>query len=379
MDSQVVNSGMREVALANGFVLAVEFDSFLAIGPEFKIGVRMCVRRSDFENYKLPIGITYEGIDPELVKYVALYGQICKFHSQSPSDPEVARIAFLLASLPKLQIPLYVAKWIWRNGEGRAEPQLSQSRELYYSTLCQYTEDLNTSIQIRNTGIQVQPRADLPRILRCAVGAYFVSPYVSGILKHNDIWTEDEFFGVLARVIERVEVLAKDFNFIHGHLILAHVSKDGQFIDFGHSFSFRDNIALLDGYLKKNLPKSLYAVASEKAKIHQIDITISCTLLDIWIFLDSIDKDRIHKSFVQFRQKVIMIKDWIMSKLEDYYNSDVSIFEYFRTSTIVFGGCDGDSQAQFGLPPMYSRIEETFPTRYLYDAFCQGVKNNNKK
>lgn len=181
-----------------------------------------------------------------------------------------------------------------------------------------------------------------------------------------------EFLGVMAKIVSRVETLVKYFNMIHGSLHLGHVSKDGVFIDFGHSFSFGEG-KMLTQYIQYRFPKNLQVVALAKAKIHQTDVMVACSLMDIWWFLHSVEEDHTHKSFEQFIQLVIAMKKWIMDCLTDYFHADISIFEYFRESTIVLGGHDREPRVMFGLPPEYSKIEETFPTAYFANKFLPDI------
>lgn len=328
------------------FPIMVVINDYVIIGPEFKPGIQAAVLYSEFKQFVggnekcldifqalKPNFITFD-VQESLEYVLAVYGWMANYTKTQNLIPAPV---FPVVNFDKefKFSKVFVSKFI---SADLSKVDLSQSRNTYFSTLA-------------GTECKIITEKDFST--NC-----FMMDYVK-VIDYDEIFTLEEFKDVLKNIVLKIETLAKEYNFIHGNLHIGHVSKDAKMIDFDSSID-RLESTLLDEYLKKRLPRTLYPLAADKVKYQPIDMWAASTLMEIYTFLDSIHTDKKHKSFGQFHHLIISMKTWIIDTMTEYLESDISIFTMLKKKDF-FGGCE----TKFGLPSMYTTINEEFPTHHF--------------
>jgi len=323
-------------------------NEYVLIGPEFKVGIQLAISYKDYlqiiKNYVEPKkddciqpdmrcidmwealkdNFYFSNIDDSLRAVMSIYFWVT---NKTDSLPLVPEPLLGLASQDTYKCEIYMAKMI---SVDLSKVDLSKSRDVYFSTLA-------------GNPYKIVVEKDF-------TASCFISRYMPVISK---VGLED-FDRTLKLVVQSIEKFASQYNFLHGKTHIGHVTPDGEFIDFGDSFGFRE-VNLLCDYMKGILPPELYKLAEAKAKIHDVDVAAACTLLEIYRFIDSTNE--------------VCAKDmkrWIIKVLHKYFKGDESIFTLMKVDDFGF---DGACEPVFGDLPSYSPISEKFPTYYFMKKF----------
>lgn len=319
---------------------------YVLIGPEIKKGIQPAISYADFEKFTKAIvggvecercidiwevlndNFYFSNVDVDLKKIMSLYFAVARYTGNLDTTPEPI---YPLLSNDKYNFEsMFVAKCIDLD---LSTVDLSQSRDEYFSALANSSNPCKIITEKDFSAACLVSRFD-PTIVSKV-----------GVLPDT-----------LENFVKRVELNAKVYGFIHGKPHIGHVNQAGECIDFGHAFNLREVSRMIE-YLKRTLPPHLHEKAIEKAKIHDVDVGAACTLLEIFQFIDGLDKT----------EKILEMQKWILDVLTDYFiNCDESIFTYLKNSTFVF---EGGFEPEFGLPQQWKPMKEQFPTFYFLEKF----------
>lgn len=321
---------------------------FVLIGPEFKKGIQPAITYKEFNKRidKIEGGkCEFEDIDGKCLDLWEALNDNFYFSNIDLSIKKILSVYFSIArqtdTLDLIPSPilglmdhensgfdqLYVAKCI---DVDLSKVVLSDSRDVYFSSL---TGNPNVIVTEKDFSFSC-----------------LISKYEPGVLSKTKIKKD-----TLKKFVLNVELCAKVYGFIHGKPHVGHVTQDGQYIDYGHAFNLREKDRVIE-YIKRVFPKTLQDKAIERAKIHDVDVGVLCTLTEISQFLISVS-DPIE------RKKEML--EWIIKVLNEYFERDESIFTYLKNSNFVFGGYI----PEFGLPEPFVQIKEEFPTYYFGKLF----------
>lgn len=328
--------------LFNNIPIVQYLQNYLFIGPYYKFGICPCIKYNEdlliFDSYNIDNSqFLYFGKfnEKHIFGALAIYYFIakkCKLVDKIPNE--------LLPMLQKTKDvkDIYIAKLINENFENE-----DQIREWYFT-------------QIGNNYKYCQLLIENGK-------AFIITEYLANIVKKSII---NNFDQTIKSIVLTIEKNAKEKNFIHGNLHIGHTTIDGEFIDFGHSFNFRDD-QMIRLYLPKYLTPELSDQLWQKYQIQPLDVACSCTLIEILAFLQSFKK---HKQYSTYSKKCQQMQDWIIDLLENYAKKDKSIFTLCKKKDFSFitGGKE-NQLPPFVIPEQYKKIDEKFPTSYFLETF----------
>lgn len=303
------------------FIMAKQY---VLIGPEYKKGVQLAVSYADFVKCKSPNRLVknpnfyFFDVDIPLAKIMSIYFYIAR---KTNTMDLVPKPLLEFASNDQHDITtFYVAKCI---DIDLSQVDIGQSRDVYFSTLA-------------GNPCRVVTEKDFS-------SACIISNHEEVVSRAGP--TDD----TLKNLVNNIETNAKVHGFLHAKTHIGHVTQQGGFIDYGHAFGLRETSRLID-YIGRLFPPHLKDKAIEKAKIHNIDVAISCTLVDILQYIQGVDNT--HE-----------MQHWIIKTLTGYLNADESIFTYLRNNEFILGGME------FGIPEPWVPMKEEFPTYYFARKF----------
>jgi hypothetical protein len=323
---------------------------YVLIGPEFKVGIQPAILYKDYlkitKDYvpqveeciqpdmrcidmweALNDNFYFSNVEESLKSIMSIYFWVAEKTNSINLVPEPL---LGLASQADYKCDIFMAKMI---SVDLSKVDLSKSRDVYFSSL---------------DGFPYKIVVEKDFSASC-----FISQYVPNLISKVGL---DDFKYTLKLVVQHIEKLASQYNFLHGKTHIGHVTQDGKFIDYGDSFGLRE-VNLLCEYMKGILPPSLYELASKKAKLYDVDVSAACTLLEIYRFIDSVK---------EYDELIPDMKKWIIKVLTKYFKSEESIFTLMKEDDFGF---DGGCEPSFGELPLYAPIKDKFPTHYFIKKF----------